>query len=177
MARDANVPREGDVLVGVVLGAHGLKGEVKVKAFTDAPESLAEYGPVFAGDGRHFVIAGTRTGKADEVIVRIEGICDRTAAESLKGQRLYIPRAALPEPEAEEFYHVDLIGLAVEDAAGAPLGRVRAIHNFGAGDVVEIEAPAGDTSFIPFTREAVPVIDVAGKRIVVQPPRDIAGEN
>ena len=175
--RDANVPREGDVLIGVVLGAHGLKGEVKVKTFTDTPDSLGAYGPVFAGDGRQFVIAGTRLAKADEVIVQLKGISDRNAAESLKGQRLFIPRAALPPPEDEEFYHVDLIGLAVEDASGASLGRVRGIHNFGAGDVVEIEAAEGSTSFIPFTREAVPVVDIAGKRIVANPPRDTADEN
>ena len=173
---DEIAPHEGDVLLGVVLGAHGLKGEVKVKTFTDSPSSVGAYGPVTAGDGRQFLIAAARVSKPGEAIVTLKGIADRNAAESLKGQRLYIPRAALPEPEDEEFYHVDLIGLAVEDETGKALGRVRGIHNFGAGDVVEIEAPSGDISFIPFTREAVPTVDIPRRRLVVAPPREIEGE-
>jgi 16S rRNA processing protein RimM len=173
---DEIAPNEGDVLLGVVLGAHGLKGEVKVKTFTDSPSSLGAYGPVTAGDGRQFLIAAARTSKPDEAVVKLEGISDRTAAEGLKGLRLYIPRAALPEPEDDEFYHVDLVGLAVETAEGAALGRVRGIHNFGAGDVVEIEAADGHISFIPFTREAVPTVDLQARRLIVVPPRELDGE-
>jgi 16S rRNA processing protein RimM len=170
LAGDEIAPSEDDVLLGVVTGAHGLKGEVKVKTFTGSPTDLGAYGPVKAGDGRQFLILSARSTKADEVIVTLKGITERNGAESLKGQRLYVPRAALPEPEDEEFYHVDLLGLAVEDGGGHRLGTVRGIHNFGAGDMVEIEGAGGEISFIPFTRDAVPVVDLAGKRIVAVPP-------
>lgn len=172
MPADAPLPNEGDVLLGVVLGAHGLKGEVKVKTFTDSPASVGAYGPVTTGDGRRFLIADLRPTKGDEVIARLKGIADRDSAESLKGQRLYVARAALPEPEDDEFYHADLLGLAVEDQSGAVLGTVKGIHNFGAGDIVEIAAPDGGVDFVPFTEESVPVVDLKGKRLVVVPPAD-----
>jgi 16S rRNA processing protein RimM len=172
MAGGKHAPADGDVLLGVVLSAHGLKGEVKVKTFTDKPASLGAYGPLDAGDGRQFVIAALRPTKGDEALVQFKGISDRNGAESLKGQRLSVPRAALPEPEEDEFYLADLIGLGVEDSKGAALGTVKAIHNFGAGDVVEIEGPDGLAEFIPFSQEAVPVVDLKNKRIVVVLPRE-----
>jgi 16S rRNA processing protein RimM len=165
-----------DVLLGVVTGAHGLKGEVKVKTFTDVPESLGAYGPLTAADGRQLSVAAVRAVKSDEAIVLFKGISTRAAAESLKGQELRVRRSALPAPEAGEFYHVDLIGCAVESRAGEALGHVRAIHNFGAGDVIEIEAATGDTRFIPFTDDAVPIVDIPGHRIVVEIPAEVEGE-
>ena len=156
------------ILLGVVTAAHGVKGEVKVKTFTQSPEGLRAYGPVIIEDGRQFEIAALRSSKPDEAIVRFAAIVDRNAAESLKGQRLYVPRAALPAPEAGEFYHADLIGLRAEAPSGNPLGTVRGVHNFGAGDVIEIEFADGTTEFIAFSDANVPAVDIAEGRIVVE---------
>ena len=141
--------------VGAVIGAHGTKGEVRVKTFTLKPEDLGAYGPLSTDDGRNLSIAALRAGKPGEVVVRFQEIADRNAAEALKGRQLSVPRAALPAPEADEFYHADLVGLAVEDKDQAPIGRVRGLHNFGAGDVMEIETLAGATEFIPFNSDVV----------------------
>ena len=162
------------ILLGVVLGAHGLKGEIKVRTFTDIPGALGAYGPIMTGDGRQFEIGSLRTAKANEAIVRIKGISNRSSAESLRGEKFFVPRAALPEPEENEFYHADLIGLRAEDEDGRERGIVRSIHNFGAGDMVEIEAPDGTTGFVTCTKGSVPVVDIAGKRIVIASPGGVA---
>jgi 16S rRNA processing protein RimM len=161
-----------DILMGVVLGAHGLKGEVKVKTFTEDPAALGAYGPVTTSDGRQLRIGAVRPTKGADVVAVFTGITDRDAAESLKGQQLFVSRAALPEPEPEEFYYADLVGLRVEDSLGAALGTVKGIHNFGAGDMLEIENTDGASDFVPFTNAAVPVVDLKGGRVVVavQPP-------
>ena len=160
------------VLLGVVTGAHGIKGEVKVRTFTTGPEALNAYGPVATEDGRALQIASLRPAKDNEVIVTFAGVGDRNGAEALKGQRLYVPRAALPEPGKDEFYFADLIGLAAEDENGAALGRVKDVHNFGAGDVLEIEDAAGDARFIPFSADTVRTVDVTNKRMIVRLPKD-----
>jgi 16S rRNA processing protein RimM len=159
------------VLLGAVMSAHGIKGEVKVKTFTEHADGLAAYGPVLTEDGRRFEIAALRATKADEAVVRFAGVADRNAAETLKGQRLYVPRAALPEPEAGAFYHADLVGLRAEDASGNVLGTVSAVHNFGAGDMLEIERTDGEAELVPFTDANVPIVDIAAGRIVIELPR------
>ncbi len=158
--------------VGVIAGAHGVRGLVKIKSFTDDPADLIAYGPLTDESGaRRYQVAVT--GRAKGVLLaRIEGVGDRDAARALSGARLYVARAALPEPEDEEYYHADLIGLAVEDRAGAPLGRVAAVQNFGAGDILEIERPDQGTLLVPFTKAAVPLVDPAGGRVVVEPPEE-----
>jgi len=171
MAGDTAQPFADAVLLAVVLAAHGLKGEVKFKTFTSDPSAVGDYGEVTTGDGRTFKIRDVRPVKEDEAVGRLHGIADRNAAESLKGQRLFVPRSALPKPDDEEFYHADLVGLSAEDPEGRALGRVRGIYNFGAGDVLEIEDAKDTTFFVAFTREAVPTVDVAGKRIVVVLPK------
>ncbi|HXJ00992.1 MAG TPA: ribosome maturation factor RimM [Micropepsaceae bacterium] len=163
------------VLLGVVVNAHGIKGEVKVKTFTESPDRLNAYGPLTTEDGHELEIAALRVTKGDEAVVRFAGVLDRNRAETFKGQRLYVPRAALPDPEAGAFYHSDLIGLRAEDASGAALGTIQAVHNFGAGDVLEIEFANGGTEFVPFTDPIVPVVDIAGGRVVVHLPRDQDG--
>jgi 16S rRNA processing protein RimM len=160
------------VLLGVITAAHGIKGEVKVKTFTESPDRLNAYGTLTTEDGRTLQIAGLRVVKGDDAVVRFAGVGDRNAADTLKGQRLYVPRAALPPPEDGEFYHTDLIGLRAEDASGAILGTVNAVHNFGAGDVLELALAAGGTEFVPFTDPIVPVVDIAAGRIVVNLPRE-----
>ena len=158
--------------VGVIAGAHGVRGLVKIKSFTADPANLTAYGPLTDASGarRYQVVV---TGRAKGVLLaRIEGVGDRDAARALRGARLYVARAALPEPEDEEYYYADLIGLAVEDRAGAPLGRVAAVQNFGAGDILEIERPDQGILLVPFTKAAVPLVDPAGGRVVVEPPEE-----
>jgi 16S rRNA processing protein RimM len=165
-----------DILLGVIIGAQGLRGEVRVKTFTETPERLAAYGTLRARDGRVFDIAHVRTLKPDIAVASIEGVGDRTAADSLKGVELFVSRDVLPVPEEDEFYHADLIGLRAEDVEGRAIGDVRAIHNFGAGDVIEIVRGDGGNLFLPFTRETVPTIDISGQRIVVAEQPDASAE-
>jgi len=161
---------EPRVLLGVVIAAHGIKGEVKVKTFTESPDGLSAYGPLTTEAGRSLEVVALRPGKAGEAVVRFAGISDRNAAEQLKGQSLYVPRSVLPQTSEREFYRADLIGLSAEDAAGRRLGIVKAVHNFGAGDVLEIEFAGGTTEFIAFTDANVPAVDIAGSRVVIVPP-------
>jgi 16S rRNA processing protein RimM len=174
----ANRP-EARVCVGVITGARGLKGEVRVKSFTARPADVGAYGPLSdEAGGRTLDLTVTGPAK-DHVIARIGGVADRTAAEALKGTRLYVARAALPEPAEEEYYHADLIGLRVEAADGqgpAAWGAVKAVHDFGGGAMLEIERPDGAAVMLPFTRLAVPVVDIAGGRIVVAPPAETTAE-
>ena len=166
----------GDVLLGVVIGAQGLKGEVKVKTFTEAPEALGAYGPLHTKDGRSFDVAALRATKG-AAVVRLEGVASREAAESLKGTELYVRRGALPAGEAHEFYHADLIGLRAEDTEGRTIGTVKAVHNFGAGDVIEIARDdGGGDVLMPFTSEIVPTIDIPEGRIVIAAPEEVDAE-
>jgi 16S rRNA processing protein RimM len=153
--------------MAAVIGAHGLKGEVKLKTFTETPETLARY-RLHAKDGRIFTVTQMR----GEVAVFAE-IADRSAAEALKGLELYVARDALPETAGNEFYHADLVGLTAMDGEDRVIGTVKAIHNYGAGDVIEIARPDGDTVLLPFARDFVPVIDVANARIVIAIPDEI----
>jgi 16S rRNA processing protein RimM len=159
------------VCVARIGAAHGTRGEVRLWPFTAAPAAVGEYGPLETADGaRSFEIEALRPAK-DFFVARLKGVTDRTAAERLRNTDLYVPRERLPDPEPEEFYHADLIGLDAFDAAGAAFGTVVAVHNFGAGDLLEI-APAGgsDTVMLPFTAAIVPTVEIANGRIVVAPP-------
>src|SRR5579863_9197463 len=154
------------------MGAQGLKGAVKVKLFTETPEALPTYGPLRDARGKKFEITAFRTVKPGEAVISFSGITDRSAAEALKGTELFVAREALPATAEEEFYHADLIGLEAQDGESRVLGKVAAIYNYGAGDVVEIVRPDGDSVLLAFTRETVPTIDIAGGRIVVAVPED-----
>jgi 16S rRNA processing protein RimM len=165
-----------DILLGVVIGAQGLSGEVKVKTFASAIENLRGYGPLHGQDGREFVVASARLAKADIAVVRFKGVDDRNAAEALKGTELRVSRDALPPTDDDEFYHADLVGLRAEDAEGHALGTVKGIHNFGAGDVIEIERADGGDIFLPFTRETVPTVDLKASRLVIAVQDDQAAE-
>ena len=150
--------------------AHGVRGEVKLWSFTAEPAAVVDYGPFETDDGRVIEIEALRPAK-DFFVARVKGVADRNAVERLRNVELFVPRERLPAPtEADEFYHADLIGLAVEDATGARLGSVVAVHNFGAGDLLEIRPVAGgDTVMLAFNETTVPVIDIAGSRIVAAP--------
>ena len=162
-----------DVPLAAIIGAHGLKGEVKAKTFTQSPDALARYGALHLEDGRAIELVRVQPTKPGEAILTIKGVNDRNAAEALKGQQLLVPRTALPEPEAHEFYHADLIGLRAEDELGRVLGTVHAVHNFGAGDVIEIRRTDGDDVLIAFTRENVPAVEPQNGRIIVAVPEEI----
>ena len=159
------------ILVGAIAGAHGVRGEVKIKSFTADPKAIGRYGALSDEAGtRRFELTVTGSAKGS-VVARIAGIGDRDRAEALKGMRLYVARDALPPPDGpEEFYVADLVGLAAVRPDGTPLGRVAAVDNYGAGDVVEIALAEGGSRVLPFTRQVVPVIDIAGGRLVVDPP-------
>jgi 16S rRNA processing protein RimM len=160
------------ILLGRIAGAHGLKGEVLIQSFAAVPESLAAYGPLSdAAGGQHFTILHAKPTPRG-VVARLAGIADRAAAEGLKGMELYVARERLPPPAEDEFYHADLIGLLAVDAEGRAFGRIAAIHNFGAGDLIEIAlAGSGKTELLPFTEATVPSLDLAAGRAVVVLPR------
>lgn len=165
--------RSRDVPLASVIGAQGLSGAVKVKAFTVSAESLGKYGVLHCKDGRTFTVTSVRAAKGNEAVLTFADVSDRSAAEALRGVELYVRRDALPVPAHEEYYHADLIGLRAEDAEGRALGTVHAIHNYGAGDVIEIARSDGDTVLLPFTRETVPQIEIAKERIVVAVPEEV----
>jgi 16S rRNA processing protein RimM len=158
------------ICVGVVTGARGIKGDIRVKSFTADPEDLGSYGPLLDAEGAAvFKVKVTGVAKG-QLIARIKGIDDRTAAEQLKGVKFYVRKEALPEPEEDEFYFSDLIGLRAELEDGSDFGTVTAVENFGAGDVLEISGHVKGGIMVPFTNDVVPVVDLAGNRVVICPP-------
>ena len=171
-------PRDNLVLVGEFGRPHGLKGEVRLKSHTGDPEAIAGYGPLIAAGGRTLSLKSVRRapgGAPDLLIAVVDGIATREAAEALNRVQLYVERAKLPLPDEEdEFLLADLIGLMVQNEAGEVIGAVVAVPNYGGGDLIEI-APVskGPTALLPFTKAFVPVVDLAGKRIVAAPPDDL----
>lgn len=162
------------VCVGVVAGAFGVRGEVRLKSFCAEPEAIASYGPLTSEDGSStWEVQLTRSVK-NGFAARLTGVTTRERAEALRGTRLFAPRSRLPQLPDDEFYHADLIGLAVLDTGGNALGEVKAVLNHGAGDLLEIAgADPTQTVLLPFTRSAVPTVDVAAGRIVVDPPEGL----
>ena len=166
---------ETTILLGVIGRPHGVRGLVHVTSHTADKAALADYGPLSDGKGRRFTLAWRGVGVAeltelqDDVPVRV---ADRDAAARLTNTRLYIERERLPVPDDDEFYLADLIGLDAVDAAGDALGRVIAVHDYGAGASLEI-AREGAPLMVPFTRAVVPEIDIAGGRVVVAPPEEV----
>jgi len=158
------------ICLGAFAGAHGVKGEAKVKTFTESEDGVARYGAVETEKGdRRFTLSFIRVLKPGLALVSAPEIENREIAQALAGTRFYVSRAALPAAADDEFYIEDLIGLRAFDIAGADLGRVAAVYNFGAGDVVELQgAPGGSAPILaPLTRAAIPVLDIAGGRITV----------
>jgi len=165
------------ICVGVVTGPQGLQGAVRIKSFTEVPEGIAGYGPLEDETGRRqfdLHLCGVAKGV---VIARLPGVGDRDQAEALRGLRLYLPRSALPQPEAEEFYHADLIGLEAVLGDGTRVGHVRAIYDFGAGDTLELERDGGPPMLVPFTRAVVPIVAPAEGRLVLDPPPGLLSDD
>jgi len=163
------------ICVARIGAAHGVRGEVKLWSFTEDPAAVAGYGPLETQDGtRHFEIEALRPAK-DHFVARIAGIGDRDAAERLRNLELFIPRSRLPQiDETDTFYHADLVGLDVVTPDGAQIGTVRALHNFGAGDIIEImPAGSGEPVMLPFNEVTVPKVDLEAKQIVVVRPVEI----
>jgi 16S rRNA processing protein RimM len=161
------------VCLGQIGAAHGVRGEVRLRSFTADPGAIISYGPLETEDGRVFKIESLRPAK-DHFVATLSGIADRAAAERLANTKLYVPRDRLPAPdEPDAYYHADLIGLAVVDRAGKPLGTVVAVHNFGAGDLIEVKPDAsGKTQLIAFDALTVPSVDLAAGRLVVELPAE-----
>jgi 16S rRNA processing protein RimM len=153
-----------------------VRGAVKLWTFTENPLSVKHYGPLTTKDGtRQFEVTHVREAR-DHLVATIKGIATREDAERLNGIELYIAREKLPDTDEGEYYHADLIGLAAVNAANEPLGRVTAVHNFGAGDIIEIAPAQGPTMLLPFTNAVVPTVDLAGGRVVIELPQEIEGD-
>ena len=162
----------GLVCLGVVLGAHGVRGAVRIKSFAMNVSDIAAYGPLQSEDGGAHLQLTVRGVSRGAVLAEIDGIDRREAAEALQGTRLYVARAALPDTEEDEYYHADLIGLRARTVSGEPYGVVRGIYDYGAGDVIDIDRDNDASIVFPFTREIVPDIDLAAGWLVVDPPAE-----
>jgi len=162
------------ICVAQIGAAHGTRGEVRLKSFTAEPMAVMDYGPLETEDGAATVqIEALRPAKG-HLVARLAGVHDRTTAERLVNIKLFVPRDRLPAADADEFYHADLVGLAAVATDGRSLGTVVAVHDFGAGDILELRQDGKrDTVMLPFTTATVPVVDVAGGRIVVDPPAGV----
>jgi 16S rRNA processing protein RimM len=168
-------PADKRICVARIGAAHGTTGEVRLWSFTGDPQAVARYGALTAADGRPIEIASLRPGKGF-FIARIAGVTDRNGAERLRNLDLFIPRERLPPAAADEYYHADLIGLAAQDREGNPLGTVIAVHNFGAGDLLEVAPARGETLLLPFTTAVAPEVDIASGRIVIDLPAEIEAD-
>ena len=164
---------EGLVLVGRVAGAFGVRGEVRITAYTAEPLALLDYRTLRREDGSPGLTLTSGRAAKGGIVARAAEVETREQAEALRGLRLYVPRAALPEPDEDEFYVTDLIGLALQTPDGEPLGRIRSVQDFGAGDLLEVQPPEGGaTWYLPFTREAVPEVRIADGVVVAVKPEE-----
>ncbi|MCB1477828.1 MAG: ribosome maturation factor RimM [Rhodobiaceae bacterium] len=158
------------LLVGEIGAPHGVRGQLRVKSHTADPQAIADYGPLVSDDGRVFTVEAIRPDKT-VVIVTFKEVRDRNAAEALKGVRLYVDRDAIPDDDEDDsFFHADLIGLEAVDTVGKPLGRIIAVHDFGAGDLLDVEVADGPSVLVPFTGEIVPQVDLDAGRVTIDPP-------
>jgi 16S rRNA processing protein RimM len=165
------------VCVARIGAAHGVRGAVRLWTFTEDPLAVKDYGPLMTKDGtRQFEVTHAREAK-DHLVVTLKGVASRDDAERLNGLELYVPRDRLPDTDDGEYYHTDLIGLAAVTTTEQPLGKVIAIHNFGAGDIIEIAPPQGATMLLPFTNAVVPTVDLDGGRVVIDLPKEIDGDD
>ena len=165
------------VCVASFTSAHGVSGAVRLKSFTENPDDIANFSELQSEDASrtYDIEIVSHTGKG-ELIVRVDGVSTREEAEMLKSIRLYVSRSELPEAGDEEFYHADLIGLTVKTVSGKTLGSVRAVYDFGAGDMLEILPKEGAMIMVPFTKAIVPIVDIEKGRVVVDPPEGLLPE-
>jgi len=162
------------VCVGAIAGAFGVRGEVRLKSFCAEPRAIADYGPLWSEDGSRQFTLTLGAPVAQGFAARLSGVDTRDEAEALRGLRLFAERARLPSLPDDEFYHADLIGLEVFDTGGAPLGRVKAVLNHGASDLLELVAPGRSGAILlPFTQTIVPTVDLPARRIIADPPEGL----
>lgn len=161
------------ICVGAIAGAYGVRGEVRLKSFCAIPDAIADYGPLWSEDGREFTVTlGSQVSQG--YAARLSGVSTREDAERLRGVRLFAERARLPNLPDDEFYHTDLIGLAVFDTGGRLLGNVKAVLNHGASDLLELVMPGQPGAvLLPFTQAFVPTVDLAARRIIADPPEGL----
>lgn len=165
------------IVVGRVAGAFGVRGEVRLTAYTADPMTLPGFGRLLHEDGSHALTVRSARPVKDGVICRVAELDSKEAADAMRGTQLFVPRSALPEPEEEEYYLADLIGLVARDPADKVEGRIKAVHDFGAGDILEIDPGDGRATFlIPFTRDAVPEVRPSEGIVVIVRPVEIGGE-
>lgn len=168
--------KAAQICVARIGAAHGVRGEVKLWPFTEDPMAVIDYGPLSTKDGaRQFEVVRARIAK-DHLVAVLKGVSTREDAGRVNGIELYIARDQLPPTEAGEYYHADLIGLRAIDEAGVTIGKVLAVHNFGAGDIIEITPPSGPTLLLPFTDAVVPTVDLADGHVVIVMPSEIEGD-
>jgi len=159
------------ICVGAIAGAFGVNGEVRLKSFTAVPEDIADYAPLVSKDGGQVFEITLNRPISNGFAARISSVSTKEQADAMRGVRLFTPRDRLPNLPDDEYYHTDLIGMAVFDSGGAGLGRVKDVVNHGAGDMLEVQLPGtNDTVFLPFTNDAVPTVDIGAGRIVADPP-------
>jgi 16S rRNA processing protein RimM len=162
------------VCVGAIAGSFGVRGEVRLKSFCADPAAIADYGPLFSQDGsRSFKITLTRP-VAGGLGARLSGVATKEEADALRGTSLFVARDRLPSLGDDEFYHADLIGMEVRDTGGAVIGKVGAVHNHGAGDLLEVQGPGlKESLLLPFTRAVVPTVDLATRRVIIDLPEGL----
>jgi len=160
------------ICIGTFAGAHGVRGEAKLRAFTEVPTDAVAYGPVSTEDGRRFTLKLVREAKPGLLVVRSPEIASREDAQALGGTKIFVSRDRLPPPDEDEFYYEDLVGLAAVTPDGSPFGKVKAVVNYGAGDLLELMNVPSEKGvlLVPFTKEAVPEIDFTARRITIDPP-------
>ncbi len=167
---------DDEVLVGVFGAPHGVRGEIRVKSYMQDPMSIGDHGALHDESGRTFELASARPLKDDLLVVRVKGVADRDAAQKLTNVKIYLSRGKLPPPDEDEFYCRDLIGLRAETRDGQVIGTIVAVPNYGAGDILEVAPPAGETLLFPFTRAVVPEIDIAAGKVIIDPPAEVEDE-
>src|SRR3981189_2147352 len=164
------------ICIARIGAAHGVRGAVELWTFTEDPLAVKAYGPLLTKDGARWFEGATAREAKGHLVATLKGIATREEAERLNGLELYVAREKLPATDEDEYYHADLMGPAAVTPPDQPLGRVIAIHNFGAGDIIEIAPPQGSTMLLPFTNAVVPTIDLKGGRVVIELPNEIAGD-
>lgn len=157
------------IVLGAVMGSYGVRGDARIKSFCAEPSAIANYGPLSDDAGRSYTVTILRPVKGGYA-VRLSGVSNKEAADALRGQKLSALRAALPDLPDDEFYYTDLIGCEALDTGGASLGRIHAVHDHGAGDLLEVRPKGGDSVLVPFTRAIAPTVDLSARRVVIDPP-------
>lgn len=164
------------ICVARIGAPHGVRGQVRLWTFTEDPYAVLDYGPLATKDGKRTIEVDNVREAKGHLVATLKGVTDRDAAARLNGVELFVARDALPDTEDGEYYHADLIGLAAVNAAGEAIGRVVAMHDFGAGDIIEIAPPSGPTLLLPFTDAVVPTVDIAAGKVIIEMPGEIEGE-